>query len=160
MIFVTVGSSRLPFDRLLGAVDRLEVDERVVVQHGVSSIAPAHAECVDFLAFDELVEHLRRARVVVTHAGVGSILTCLAERRRPLVVARRASLGESVDDHQVAFARRMAERRMVDVVDDVAILPDLIVDRSDAEPSTTAARSPLELELRAYIEESVGPGCS
>src|SRR4051812_17389504 len=101
MIFVTVGSSMIAFDRLLRAVDELAVDERLVVQHGASTIEPANAECVDVLSFESFVALVKDARVLVTHAGVGSILTALGEHKRPIVVPRRQMYGEAVDDHQV-----------------------------------------------------------
>ena len=61
--------------------------------------------------FDELVEHVRRARVVVSHAGVGSVLTALANGKRPVVVPRLHRFGEAVDDHQLPFAPQARRRR-------------------------------------------------
>ena len=68
MIFVTTGTCE-PFDRLLHAVDAASIDEELVVQHGFSPVRPHGARCVEFLPFAELVELVREARVVVTHAG-------------------------------------------------------------------------------------------
>jgi len=107
MIFVTVGTNEAPFDRLLEGVDALQLDERLVVQHGPSSVRPRNAECHDFLAFDEIVDHMREARVVISHAGVGTVLVALANGKHPVVVPRLRQFGEAVDDHQLAFARRL-----------------------------------------------------
>ena len=71
MIFVTVGTNEARFDRLLAAVDELPDGTDLFVQHGPSSIRPAGATCADYLSFDEMVEKMRQARAVVTHAGVG-----------------------------------------------------------------------------------------
>jgi UDP-N-acetylglucosamine transferase subunit ALG13 len=118
MIFVTVGTNEARFDRLLRATESLRGDEEIVVQHGPSDVRPAGATCVDYLEFDAMVEHVDRSRVVVTHAGVGSILLALSRGRRPVVVPRRRSFGEAVDDHQVPLARRLAELGLVTVVED------------------------------------------
>src|SRR5215470_10761060 len=88
MIFVTVGSSRIPFDRLLRAVEKITT-EQVVVQHGASRVRPANAECYEFVDHEQFVELARAARAVVTHAGVGSLLTVREAGRRPIVVPRR-----------------------------------------------------------------------
>ncbi len=79
MIFVSVGTNEARFDRLLRAVAELPIDEQLLVQHGHSSpIAAPHAELIDFLPFEGMIETIRRARVVVTHAGVGSVMVSLA----------------------------------------------------------------------------------
>lgn len=159
MIFVTVGSSPIPFDRLLRAIDGLRIDEHLVVQHGPSTMRPKRAECVDVLSHAEFLELVRAARVVVTHGGVGSIFTCLRERKRPIVVPRHASFGESVDDHQVSFTRRAAELGYVTLVEDVDGLAAAAADEPLPLP-IELRRSPIEVALRSYIKESVGPGPS
>ena len=157
MIFVTVGSSKSPFDRLLRAVDTACIDEDVVVQHGVSSVRPRNAECVGFLDFDGFVARIEQARVVVTHAGVGSIMTSLAHGKRPVVVPRRADFGEAVDDHQLPFARRADELGLVELVEAESDLSEAIRAYRGGHGATATARSPIEVELRQYIRETIGP---
>ena len=104
MIFVTVGTNEARFDRLLQAFQPSPPDEELLVQHGPSGVRPPGATCVDYLPYDELVATVRRARVVVTHAGVGSIMTALANGKRPIVVPRLRRFDEAVDDHQLQLA--------------------------------------------------------
>jgi beta-1,4-N-acetylglucosaminyltransferase len=125
-VLVTVGTNEAPFHRLLHAVSGLDADEPVIVQHGASSVRPDGAQCVAFLPFDELDELIRRARVVVCHAGIGSVAAALAQGRRPIVVPRVHRLGEAVDDHQVDFARRLEASGLATVVEDVGDLPAII----------------------------------
>jgi UDP-N-acetylglucosamine transferase subunit ALG13 len=121
VIFATVGTTHFPFDRLVEAVATLSTEEEVVVQRGPSTVAVPGASVVDFLSFDELVEHVRRSRVVISHAGVGSIMVALAHGKRPIVVPRLARFGEAVDDHQVQVATMLGEggrvRALVDLLD-------------------------------------------
>lgn len=156
MIFVTVGSSTIPFDRLLQGVDSLGLDEHVVVQHGVSSIRLKQAEAVDFVDHDAFVALVREARVTVMHGGVGSIMTALAEGKRPIVLPRRRSMGEAVDDHQVTFARRAAELRLIVLVEDVGYLRSAIARPGEATVPFVSA-SPIEIALRADIEQCLVP---
>jgi UDP-N-acetylglucosamine transferase subunit ALG13 len=151
VIFVTVGTNEARFDRLVAAVSSLVGDERVVVQYGSSALRPAGAECVEFIPFDRLTELVREARVVVTHAGVGSILVSLTNGKRPLVVARRKRFGEAVDDHQVPLTARLAAAGLVTAVDDPARnLPGAV---SNADAAATLGASPRALvgELREYL---------
>ena len=113
MIVVTVGTNEAPFDRLLQAFDVERPTEELLVQHGPSHVRPTGASCVDFLSYDELVDAMRRARVVVMHAGVGSIMTALANGKRPVVVPRLRRFGEAVDDHQLDLGRRLHESGFV-----------------------------------------------
>ena len=154
MIFVTVGTNEAPFDRLVERFDRVERDEHVIIQCGASSIRPARAECVDFISFTELVEHVRAARIVVTHAGVGSVAVALANGKHPIVVPRLARFGEAVDDHQLAFARRFAATGQVRLVEDLEELPAALEETGDAAEVHTPTGM-LARELRAYIEHAV-----
>lgn len=150
MIFVTVGTYDVPFDRLLHAVDELDVDEQLVVQCGASRVRPAHADCFDFAPFDEIVAHVRTARVVVAHAGAGTVLIALAHGRRPVVMPRLGRLGETSDDHQLAFAQRLAQAGLVRLVHTANELAAAV--REDAAV-TAAAAGPLGATLRAELAQ-------
>ena len=156
MIFVTVGTHQDPFDRLLDAVGRLDVDEEIVVQYGHSTSRPANAACVDFMPFDELRDHVARARVVVTHAGVGSMMLAMSEGRRPVVMPRREAHGEHVDDHQLELARRMGSADLATVVEEA---DELAVAVAGAGGATTAlgTKPGLARDLSAYLAEVLDP---
>jgi UDP-N-acetylglucosamine transferase subunit ALG13 len=116
VILVSTGTNGKPFDRLLRAVSRLELDEELVLQLGPSSIRPAGARCFVSARFSEFSELITQARVVVTHGGVGSVLVALSSGKRPLVVPRLARYGEAVDDHQLDFARKLDAAGLVTLV--------------------------------------------
>ncbi len=121
-VFVSVGTDHHPFDRLVGWADRWAADhpdDRVVVQYGTSG-APRHGEGSELLGSDRMREELARADVVVISCGPGGVMDARAAGRIPLAVARRHDLGEHVDDHQLAFARLLAERGLARWVQDEA----------------------------------------
>jgi UDP-N-acetylglucosamine transferase subunit ALG13 len=149
MIFATTGTCE-PFDRLLQAFDNMELDEELVVQHGISPVRPRGARCVDFLAYSELVELVRASRVVVTHGGVGSVLTALANGKRPIVIPRLAACGEAIDDHQLEFVRKLAEAGVIDLVEDTAEL-GVRLGTAQVEPARVAPDARLVSELRDYL---------
>ncbi len=154
MILVAVGTSAFPFDRLLHAVEGLTGDEALIVQHGPSQVRPTDARCLPFVPFHALAELVREARVVVTHAGVGSILLALANGKQPFVVPRRRAFGETVDDHQVESARRFARAGLVHLVEDPVRLTEVVLgSRAEAPtPIAPAAELPLVRELRDYLQ--------
>jgi UDP-N-acetylglucosamine transferase subunit ALG13 len=155
MIFVTVGTNEARFDRLLRAVASLRIDEEVVVQHGHSSrIHPPHADVVDFLSFEGMVDTIRSARAVVTHAGVGSIMVALANGKRPIVVARLKSFGEAVDDHQLQLGRRFAEAGLVTFVEEPELLGEALLREQEAA-AVVPGSSTLATDLRDFLEGAV-----
>ncbi len=146
MILVTTGANGAPCDRLLAVVERFDTDEEIFVQHGPSQLRPARATCVDFVPFERLAELVSQARVVVAHAGVGSILLCASKGRVPIVVPRLARYAEAVDDHQLFLARRLHRGGTVVCAEDPADVPGLLaaccgkpsVNRIPAVPSLAA----------------------
>jgi UDP-N-acetylglucosamine transferase subunit ALG13 len=133
-VLVTVGTNEAPFDRLIEALPGIvSGGEPVLVQHGASNVRPAGARCVDFLPYDELDGLTRSARAVICHAGIGSVALALARGHRPVVVPRMRQYGEAVDDHQVFFARRLAESGLATVVEDVQDLPAALECASEGE---------------------------
>ena len=153
MIFVTVGTNEAGFDRLLGAVEQIPRSD-LVVQCGHGRLRPHNARCVDFMPFAALVEHVRDAQAVITHAGAGSVMVALVQGRTPIVVPRLHRFGEAVDDHQLDFARRLAAKGLVVLVEDPERLADIPL---SSEPTSMQLEdSALRDELRAYLGDVVG----
>ena len=157
MIVATVGTSSIPFDRLLLALDELGAGEPLFVQHGPSGVRPAGATCVDYLTHEELTGHMRIARAVVAHGGVGSILTSLACGRRPIVMPRERGRGEAVDEHQLVLARRLARAGVVRLVDTPADLSAALAEPDGETVRASASAGGLASDLGAYLRESLGP---
>lgn len=131
MIFVTVGTHEQQFDRLVKAVDDLvtngTIKELVFQQTGYSTYMPGHCEHSQFVSAQRMQELMGQASVVITHGGPSSFVEAMAAGKVPVVVPRRAELGEHVNDHQADFVRIVAERiGGIVPVYDVAELPQAI----------------------------------
>jgi UDP-N-acetylglucosamine transferase subunit ALG13 len=155
VIFVTVGTLHYPFDRLLRAIAELRTDEEIVVQCAAPSDLPEQAHFIQDVPYDQLVSYMREARVVVSHAGVGSVLTALRVGRRPVVMPRLAQHGEAVDDHQLAFARRLAQLGLVTLAEDARTLAQSI-DTAESTSVPALGTSALALALRRELDELLG----
>jgi UDP-N-acetylglucosamine transferase subunit ALG13 len=104
MILLTIGT-QLPFDRLVEMMDKAapEVGETIFGQIGKNSkYTPGNFEYCESLRPIEFEEKLKTARVIVSHAGIGSILTARKYGKPIIVVPRLAAFGEHRNDHQLA----------------------------------------------------------
>ncbi|WP_162451218.1 glycosyltransferase [Phytoactinopolyspora mesophila] len=111
-LFVTVGTDHHRFDRLAewvqGWLENQGDAVRCLYQEGASR-APLGAQALGIVSRDQLLEHMTSSTVVLTQGGPGSILDSRGCGFIPIVVPRLAALDEVVDDHQVAFCRRLAK---------------------------------------------------
>ncbi|MBO4991907.1 MAG: glycosyl transferase [Firmicutes bacterium] len=110
MIFLTVGTQKFQFNRLLAAVDLLVekrlIREPVIAQTGCSTYRPRNFEAVDFMEKENFEMAVRQCSLLITHGGVGTILSGLGAQKKIIVVPRRKAFGEHVDDHQMEIAER------------------------------------------------------
>lgn len=114
MIFVTVGTHEQPFDRLIKEIDNLKnngtIREDVIIQTGFSTYEPKCCKWSKLLPYQQMVKNVEDARIVITHGGPASFIMPLQIGKIPIVVPRQHKYGEHVNDHQVEFARNVAER--------------------------------------------------
>lgn len=114
MIFVTVGTQDKPFTRLLKAIDeainRKEIEEVVVVQAGYTKYESKNMQVLEYIPFDKFGEYLDKADVIITHGGVGSILSSVKKGKKVVAVARLAKFGEHTNDHQLQVIEKMSKQ--------------------------------------------------
>lgn len=108
-LVVTLGTTHHRADRVSGWLEGWlgeHPDVTCLFQHGTSRPIDG-ARCVAMLPRSELVSAQEHADVVVVQGGTGSVMDARSVGRKPIVVPRRPDLEEVVDDHQIAFARRL-----------------------------------------------------
>ena len=134
MIFVTVGTHEQPFDRLVEYMDTWAANhnEEVIIQTGYSSYEPQNCQWSKLFSYQSMIENVNKARIVITHGGPSSFIMALQIGKIPIVVPRKKEYGEHVNDHQVDFARSVAERqKSIIAVDDVQQLQNIIENYSE-----------------------------
>lgn len=112
MIFVTVGTEKFPFNRLMCWLEILKENnfispekEEIFVQYGSSTTVPTGVTAYSLLPPKEFKSMLQQARCIVAHCGEGS-LDILSELEIPFILVPRSySFGEHVDDHQIELAK-------------------------------------------------------
>jgi UDP-N-acetylglucosamine transferase subunit ALG13 len=159
MIFITVGTD-LPFDRMLKVIDQWALDrqrEDVFAQIGEGAWEPRYIPFRHFLQPPEFLEKFTAADLIISHAGMGTILTALHSQKRILVMPKRASLGEHRNEHQLATAHRMKELGNVNVAFDEAELRSCLDHLDDLRPPIAIGNSAsdgLIRGLRSFIFQS------
>ena len=135
MIFVTTGT-QLPFSRLVAAMNRLAPDlgECVVAQVGPAPGPYPALNVVEHLAPDQFETLITEARVIVAHAGVGTVLTARRHRKPLIMMARRHAFGEHRNDHQIATLNALADQPGLYPAADEAGLAELLA-RPDLLPA-------------------------
>lgn len=105
MILITLGTQDKPFTRLLEAVqkqiDNGNIKERVVVQAGNTKYKSKDMEIFDFIPMDKYNDFINTCDLLITHGGVGSIITGLKNNKKVIAAARLKKYGEHTNNHQL-----------------------------------------------------------
>lgn len=110
MIFVTAGTHEQQFNRLIKKIDQLKKDghvkDDVFIQTGFSDYIPESCDWKKFLSYEEMIQKIKDAKIVITHGGPSSFILPLQYGKTPIVVPRMKKYDEHVNDHQVEFCRK------------------------------------------------------
>lgn len=128
MIFITLGSQRFQFNRLLKAVDDLieqgDITDQVYAQTGYSDYVPRHYAYEDFMDHERYEQLEKDADIVITHGGTGAIVGALKKGKKVIAVPRLARYGEHVDNHQIQLLNVFARMGYIVVCYDIEQLRD------------------------------------
>lgn len=159
MILLSVGT-QLPFDRLVRAVDDWAVGSGrvdVIAQIGPSDYAARNMKCFQFLPPEEFRKLQGEARVMIAHAGMGSIVTAMEFGKPIVIMPRDHERGEHRNGHQMATAQRFMDTPGVYVAMDERQLADRLDEIGTLEAATTVSAKAPELftgRLRDYIDKA------
>lgn len=155
MIFTTVGT-QLPFPRLVGALDSIaaQLGEEIIAQIGPDPNSYPNLSTQPNVAPDEFQRLFSSARLVVGHAGVGTILSAKRFSKPLVLMPRRHELAEHRNDHQLATAKAVEKLPGIYIAWHVEDLPSLLR-REDLDPATndeSPTHSALIERLKKFIE--------
>ena len=104
MILVTLGTQDKTFVRLLEKINQLIdqglIQDKVIVQAGFTKYSSDNMEIFDLIPQDEFNNLMFKADLVITHGGVGNIISALEKNKKVIAVPRLAKYGEHINDHQ------------------------------------------------------------
>jgi len=114
-IFVTIGTYQ-PFDRLIEVVDKWFKNRNDIegfAQIGGGTYLPQNIKYQRVLSEKEFNEKFDEADFIVSHAGMGTIISCLNKNKPILTLPRMAKFDEHVNDHQLANAKIFSEKEYI-----------------------------------------------
>lgn len=130
MIFVTLGSQKFQFDRLLKKIDELieqgAISDEVIAQTGASTYIPKHYTYMAFMNQDEFAEKTNQCDLFITHGGTGAIIGAVKKGKKVIAVPRLAKYGEHIDDHQLQVLKKFEDMGQIVVCYDLENLADAL----------------------------------
>ena len=112
MILVMLGTQNNSFHRLLEEIEKLldknKIKEEVIIQAGYTKYQPQNEKMkvLDFVPREELEKLQEKANFIITHGGVGSIITSLEKGKKVIAIPRLHEYGEHVNNHQKEFVEK------------------------------------------------------
>lgn len=117
MIFIVLGTQKFQLNRLLKLIDQYIdekiINEEVVAQIGNSTYEPKNYKFERFMDKDTFDKHIAESDIMITHSGVGTIISGLNASKPIIVFPRLKNYGEHVDDHQLDIANAFAKKNYV-----------------------------------------------
>jgi len=120
MIFITTGTQE-PFDRLIKVADEIAAllpEVPFKVQAFTAVYQAQHIEVVNFMTPVEFEDNLRKASLIISHAGMGTIISALVNQKPIIVMPRLLKFKEHRNEHQLATARKLDELKYIAVAYD------------------------------------------
>lgn len=161
MIFIVLGTQKFQLNRLLKIVDDYvaegKIQEEVFAQRGNSDYVPKNYKSVSFLEKQEFDGMIQKADIVITHSGVGSIITALNSKKPVIVFPRLKKYKEHVDDHQLDIARAFAKKNFVLCCNDGEELADYIKESREKVFSEYTSQRKRTVEIiQNFLTEQCG----
>lgn len=144
MIFVVLGTQDKEFKRLIDIIkiflDETNSKEDIIIQYGNTKYdysvfdSFSNVKCFDFISPDDFDKYMIEAEVVVTHAGVGTIIHGLKKNKKLIVVPRLKKYKEHVNDHQLQITDNFAKEGYIIALEDGEKLQDALKKAKDFKP--------------------------
>ncbi|MDY5874161.1 MAG: PssE/Cps14G family polysaccharide biosynthesis glycosyltransferase [Bacilli bacterium] len=130
MILVTLGTQDKNFVRLLEKIDQLInnglIKDKVIVQAGFTKYNSENMEIFDLIPQDEFNDLMNKADIIITHGGVGNIISALEKNKKVIAVPRLAKYGEHINDHQTQIIAKFNALGYIIGLQDVDELDDAV----------------------------------
>jgi len=157
MILVILGTQDKKFYRLLEAVDKeiknKNIKEKVIVQAGFSSDYQSNNmeifDLIDVLEFDKLI---KKSSLIITHGGVGSILSGITNNKKVIAMPRLKKYNEHTNDHQLEIVSKFREMGYILSCNEKDNLNDVLMKTKNFKPKKFVNDN---IKMKNIIEEFI-----
>ena len=138
MILVLLGTQNNSFHRLLEEVEKNikdnTINEEVIVQAGYTKYQTHRMRVIDLMSKEQLSQFQDEADLIITHGGVGSIITSIEQGKKVIAVPRLKKYNEHVNDHQLDIIKSFDEMGYIIGIEDVAQISEALEKIKEFEP--------------------------
>ena len=131
MILVLLGTQNNSFHRLLEEVEKNIKDgtikEEVIVQAGYTKFQSHRMKIIDLMSKEQLEQFQDEADLIITHGGVGSIISSIEKGKKVIAVPRMHEYGEHVNNHQIDIVKNYNEQGYIIGIEKVEDLKHAII---------------------------------
>lgn len=159
MILVTLGTQDKPFKRLLLAIqkeiDNGNIKDEVVVQAGCTKFESKQMKIFDLIPTDEFSKLVEKCDILITHGGVGSIITGLKNNKKVIGAARLKKFGEHTNDHQLQILENFDQEKYIIYLKDLDKLNDALKKAKSFKPRKYPSNTHSMIDLLVDYIDSV-----
>ena len=153
MILVVLGTSEMVFPRLIQALMVSKYASDMVLQRGVNEVTTDQwKDCSQYWSRSEMLQLIAQADLVISHAGIGSILDCLSLNKKIILVERQCDLGESMASQAPAIDYFLKYTN-IDVCRDFSDLDVFIENKLSASQTATTEMRTEHRRISSIIQE-------
>ena len=157
MILVLLGTQDKPFDRLLKAVikekENGNIKDKIIVQAGSTKIENNTIEIFDFKEKEKIEKLIDKARIIITHAGVGTIIECISKNEKVIVVPRLKKHGEHTNDHQLQITKEFESKKYILPLYNLNKLPETLEEIKSFKPNKYISnKDNFKNKIKEYID--------
>ena len=138
MILVLLGTQNNSFHRLLEEIEKNIEDgtikEEVIVQAGYTKFETDKMEIIDLMSKEQLNKFQDEADLIITHGGVGSIISSIEKGKKVIAVPRMHEYGEHVNNHQKEIVKDFNDKGYIIGIEKVENLKQAIIKSREFEP--------------------------
>lgn len=158
MILVLLGTFKIDFYRPIIAIENAvkdgDIREEIIIQAGHTAFTSEFLIMRSFIDPKELDQLYDRAEIIITHAGVGSILKGFKMHKKIIAIPRLYKFKEHVDDHQIDILNEFARCNYLIPWHEHDNFKDLLIKVRKFEPSPFVSnKKDLTNFLIEYIEK-------
>ena len=159
MILVLLGTQNNSFHRLLEEIERNIKDEtikeEVIVQAGYTKFQSHNMRIIDLMSKEQLSKFQDEADLIITHGGVGSIISSIEKGKKVIAVPRMHEYGEHVNNHQLEIVEDFNNKGYIIGIEKVEDLKQAIKKAKKFEPKKYQPNNEKMLEIiESFIEKT------
>jgi UDP-N-acetylglucosamine transferase subunit ALG13 len=126
MIFVILGTQDKSFIRLLEVIEKSNINDEIIVQSGFTKFESNKMKIFDYVDMKDFNDYIKRADLIISHGGVGTIMNALANKKKVIACARLSKYGEHQNDHQLQLIKPLKDSGYIMELEDKADIDKLM----------------------------------